>query len=96
MFSIFETYNTFWDERHHWICFYYIGVGIEEREDIDDEAFQEQLAIDLEMQSADIRQAIEQMDMTQNSSTVSTSKWALSSLENESNTKKSSRLSTKK
>jgi len=67
-----------------------------DEKNIEDEAFQEQLAIDLEIHSANIRQIINQMDVSENNSSTSTSKRALSSLENESSTKKSSRFSRKK
>ena len=67
-----------------------------DEENLEDEAFQEQLAIDLEIHSADIRQIMNQMDMSENNSSTSTSKRVLSSLENESNTKKSSRFPRRK
>lgn len=67
-----------------------------DEENIEDEAFQEQLTIDLEIESADIRQAINQIDLAENNSTVSTSKRAFSSLEKESYTKKSSRFPRQK
>ncbi len=83
-FSIFEKDMPIADEQ------------ASDEENIEDEAFQEQAAMDLEIQFADIREAINQIDMVENNLAASTSKRALSSLENESNAKKSSRFSSKK
>jgi isopenicillin N synthase-like dioxygenase len=87
--STFENYTSTADEQ-------LADEQLADEENIEDEAFQEQLTIDLEIQSADIRQSMNQMDMVENNSPVSTSKEALSSLENESNTKRSSGFPRKK
>ncbi len=52
-----------------------------------EELFPEQLAIDLEIRSTDVRQTINKMDMTQSNSPASKSKPVLSSLEKESSAK---------
>ncbi|CAF4578143.1 unnamed protein product [Rotaria sp. Silwood2] len=67
-------------------------------EDIEEEAFQEQLAVDSELQFDDIRSIVNKHDIVENNSATTTSKRALSSLENEnlSHTRKSSRFPRKK
>ncbi len=59
---------------------------VTDKENIE-EVFQEQLTIDLEIQSTDIRQTIDETDMAESNSAASTSKPALSSLEKKSSAK---------
>ncbi|CAF4160876.1 unnamed protein product [Rotaria sordida] len=74
------------------------GEQYDSEEDIEDEAFQEQLAIDLELQLGDIRSAANKDNMAEINLATATSKRALSSFENEnlSHTRKSSRFPRKK
>ncbi len=67
-------------------------------ESIDEEAFQEQMAIDLELQFTDIKSDLNKENMEENKLAAATSKRALTSLENEnlSHTRKSPRLTRKK
>ncbi|CAF1289540.1 unnamed protein product [Rotaria sordida] len=74
------------------------GEQYDSEEDIEDEAFQEQLAIDLELQLGDIRSTANKDNMAEINLATATSKRALSSFENEnlSHTRKSSRFPRKK
>ncbi|CAF4218003.1 unnamed protein product [Rotaria sp. Silwood2] len=74
------------------------GEQYDIEEDIEDEAFQEQLAIDLELQLGDIRSIANKDNMAEINLATATSKRALSSFENEnlSHTRKSSRFPRKK
>ena len=77
------------------------GLLIDEQydseEDIEEEALQEQVAIDLELRLADIRSTVNKDDITENNLATATSKRALSSLKNEnlSHSRKSPRFSQK-
>ncbi|CAF3448578.1 unnamed protein product [Rotaria sp. Silwood2] len=84
--STFEDNTLITDEQY------------DSEEDIEEEAFQEQLAVDLELQLDDIRSIVNKHDIVENNSATTTSKRALSSLENEnlSHTRKSSRFPRKK
>ena len=75
-----------------------IDEQYDSEEDIEEEALQEQLAIDLELQLVDIRSTVNKDDITENNLATATSKRALSSLENEdsSHTRKSPRFPRKK
>ena len=75
-----------------------IDEQYDSEEDIEEEALQEQLAIDLELQLADIRSTVNKDDITENNLAMATSKRALLSLENEnlSHTRKSPRFLRKK
>ncbi|CAF3329676.1 unnamed protein product [Rotaria sp. Silwood2] len=84
--STFEENSLITDEQY------------DSEEDIEEEAFQEQLAVDSELQFDDIRSIVNKHDIVENNSATTTSKRALSSLENEnlSHTRKSSRFPRKK
>lgn len=75
-----------------------VAEQYDSEDNIEDETFQEQLAIDLELQFAHIRSTVNKKDMAETNLATAMSKRALSSLENENltHTKKSSRFPRKK
>ena len=75
-----------------------IDEQYDSEEDIKEEALEELLTVDLELQLADIRSTVNKDNITENNLATATSKRALSSLENEdlSYTRKSPRFPRKK